>query len=173
MSPLLWCLLDFSALAVFRLLHFEGSSACGISTGAPVDSGTDSAVTPGDFVWGAAGTAGAGFSGSERPGGFGIGAGGGVRTGGGGGPGVRRAAGGAASSLSGTFGFGAAGGTDGPVADGPVAGGPVAGGALVARGALAGVSADFGAGEVISPLQCGHGPVVGGRSFGIRIFPLQ
>lgn len=32
---------------------------------------------------------------------------------------------------------------------------------------------DSGIGEVITPPQIGHGPVVGGRSLGIRILPLQ
>ncbi|RYD40639.1 MAG: hypothetical protein EOP85_13920 [Verrucomicrobiaceae bacterium] len=29
------------------------------------------------------------------------------------------------------------------------------------------------AGEVITPAQCGQGPVVGGKSLGMRIFPSQ
>lgn len=33
--------------------------------------------------------------------------------------------------------------------------------------------ADSEAGEVMIPWQWGHGPVVGGNSLGIRIFPLQ
>ena len=75
-------------------------------------------------------------------------------------------------------GFGAAeGGSGGGPDEGRAAGTSTrsvatAGTSTVALTCWGGLSS-FGSGEVIVLPQCGHGPVMGGKSLGTRIFPLQ
>ena len=167
------------AALCFRLLAWDGSAACGISTtgaGATAAAGFSEAVAAsrrGGI------TAGSGFAG----------AGGGVADGvaddwTGSELGATGAGGGETADCTGTCGIGVWTGAGGGTAwDATGAGGGAAAGTLagacgtgtvmeIAGGKGAG-AADSGAGEVITPLQCGHGPVVGARSRGIRIFPLQ
>lgn len=47
------------------------------------------------------------------------------------------------------------------------------GGLTAATGTLTAIVVLSGSGEVITPVQCGQGPVVGGKSLGIRILPSQ